>query len=192
MLIIVVFFSVVHTPSIVIEIIQRARKRAPTHRRALQWLDPSNELRLLLCTHGEHNAPSAINFLEISRGTSEPGMLVYVTDMVELTEQIAATLVQNDGVDTVTVTDKQVTEMRDQITRSIQVYVDQNGDGITVRRMLALSTFNDMAQDICILAEDLMITFIILPFHKNQRSDGTLDGGHPGIRYVNRKVTLQI
>ncbi|EEF44620.1 cation/H(+) antiporter 28 [Ricinus communis] len=188
MMVIVIFFTVVHTPSIVMEIIQRARKRAPTHRRALQWLDPSTELRILLCIHGQHNVPSTINFMEISRGTSDPGILVYATDMVELTEQIAATLVQSNGVDTVTVTDKQVTDMRDQITQSIQAYVDENGDGITLRRMLALSTFNSMAQDICILAEDLMISLIILPFHKSQRSDGTLDGGHPGFRYVNRKI----
>ncbi|XP_050209006.1 cation/H(+) antiporter 28 isoform X2 [Mercurialis annua] len=188
MMVVVIFFTVVHTPSIVMEIIQRARKLAPTHRRALQWLDPANELRILLCIHGHHNVASSVNFMEISKGASDPGILVYVTDMVELTEEIAATLVQNDGMDTVTVTDKQVTDMRDQITRSIQVYANENGDGITLRRMLALSTFNGMAQDICILAEDLMISLIILPFHKNQRSDGTLDGGHPGFRYVNRKI----
>lgn len=136
--------------------------------------------------------PSTINFMEISRGTADPGILVYITDMVELTDQIAATLVQSEGMDTVTVTDKQVTDMRDEITRAIQAYVDENGVGITLRRMLTLSTFNSMAHDMCVLAEDLMVSLIILPFHKNQFAGGTLDGGHPGFRYVNRKVTSQI
>ncbi|WCJ18506.1 cation/hydrogen exchanger 28 [Euphorbia peplus] len=187
-MVIVIFYTVVFAPSIVMRIIQRARKLAPTHRRTLQWLDPSTELRILLCVHGRHNVPATINFMEISRGTGDPGILVHVTDMVELTEQIAATLVQSDGIDTVTVTDKEVTEMRDQITHEIEAYVDNNRDGITVRRMLALSSFNGMAQDICLLAEDLMVSLIVLPFHKKQLPDGTLDGGHPGFRYVNRKM----
>ncbi|CAK7330881.1 unnamed protein product [Dovyalis caffra] len=185
--IIVIFLSVVHTPIVVSQIIKRARKRAPTQRMALQWLDPSNELRILLCIHGVHNVPSTINFMEISQGASDPGILVYLTDMVELTDQIASTLVQ-ERMDTVTVTDTDVTEMRDQISTTVQAFVEENGDGITLRRMLALSTFNCMAKDICNLAEDLLISLIILPFHKNRCANGTLDGGNPGFRYVNRKV----
>ncbi|KAL9367774.1 hypothetical protein Peur_038973 [Populus x canadensis] len=142
-IIIVIFLSVVHTPTVVSKIIKRARKLAPTQRMALQWLDPSN--------------------------------------------QIASTLVQ-EGRDTVTATDKDVTQMRDQITTAVQAYVEENGDGITLKRMLALSKFNGMAKDICNLAEDLMISLVILPFHKNQYANGTLDGGNPGFRHVNRKV----
>ncbi|KAK0575307.1 hypothetical protein LWI29_037084 [Acer saccharum] len=174
-------------PICVAHIIERARKRAPTRRMAVQWHDPSSQLRILLCLHGSHNLPSSINLLEITRGPSDPGILVYVTDMIELTDQIAATLVQNEGIETVTVTDKAVMEMRDQITNTVQDYVDESGEGISVKRMLALSTFNEMSQDICLLAEELMVSLIILPFHKRQHEDGTLDGGHPGFRYVNRK-----
>lgn len=154
---------------------------------ALQWLDPMNELRMLLCVHGPHNVASTINFMEISRGTADPGIVVYVTDMIELTDQIAATLLQND-TDNVTVTDKAVTETRDQITSAVQAYANENGDGITLRRMLALSSFNMMPREISNMAEDLLISLIVLPFHKTQRTDGTFDGGHPGFRFVNRKV----
>ncbi|XP_040993103.1 cation/H(+) antiporter 28-like [Juglans microcarpa x Juglans regia] len=187
-LVIAVFFTVVYIPSVVSHIIKRARKRAPTHRMALEWLDPSKELRLLLCVHGPQNVPAAINFIEISRGTTDPGIEVYVTDMIELTDQIAATLVQVDGVDNMRVTDQSVIDMREEITTAVQAYEDMNGDGVTVRRMLALSTFNAMPHDICNLAEELMTALIILPFHKTQRADGTLDAGHSGFRYVNRKV----
>ncbi|KAG6762377.1 hypothetical protein D5086_017970 [Populus alba] len=186
-IIIVIFLSVLPTPLVVSQIIKRARKRAPTQRVALEWLDPSNELRILLCIQGVHNVLSTINLMEISQGASDPGILVYLTDMVELTDQIASTLVQ-EGMDTVTVMDKDVTEMRDQISTAVQAYVEENGNGITLRRMLALSTFNGMAKDICNLAEDLMISLVILPFHKNRHANGTLDGGNPGFRYVNRKV----
>lgn len=188
-MILITFFTTLHAPFVVSNIIERARKRSPTHRMALQWLDPLNELRMLLCVHGPHNVASTINFMEISRGMADPGIVVYVTDMIELTDQIAATLVQSD-TENVTVTDKAVTEMREQITSAVQGYANENGDGITLRRMLALSSFSMMPRDICNLAEDLLISLIILPFHKTQRADGTFDGGHPGFRFVNRKVQL--
>ncbi|PQQ17142.1 cation/H(+) antiporter 28 [Prunus yedoensis var. nudiflora] len=187
-MVIAIFFTVVHAPSVVAQIIKRARKRVPTHRMSLQLLDPSSELRILLCLNGPQNVRTTINFIEISRGTVDPGIVVYVTDMIELTDEIAATLVKEEGVDTMTVTHTGVKEMRDQVTTAVQAYVGESGEGITLRRLLALSTFNGLPQDICILAEDSMVALIILPFHKVQRPDGTLDNGHSGFRYVNRKV----
>ncbi|OWM78383.1 cation/H(+) antiporter 28 [Punica granatum] len=186
-IIIITFLTALQAPFVVSNIIERARKRSPTHRMALQWLDPMNELRMLLCVHGPQNVASTINFMEISRGTADPGIVVYVTDMVELTDQIAATMVQGDA-DNATITDKAVTEMRDQITSAVQAYANENGDGITLRRTLALSSFSMMPRDISNLAEDLLISLIVLPFHKTQQPDGTFDGGHPGFRFVNRKV----
>ncbi|KAL5543381.1 hypothetical protein UlMin_007165 [Ulmus minor] len=187
-MVIAIFFTVVHAPSVVAQIIKRARKRAPTHRMALQLLDPSHELRILLCLHGPQNVPSTINFMEISRGISDPGIVVYVTDMIELTNEVAATVVKGDGQDTEAVMNKALMEIRNQITASVEAYVEENSEGITLRRMLALSSFSGLPQDVCTLAEDLMAALIILPFHKSQRADGTLDAGHGGFRYVNRKV----
>ncbi|XVF22937.1 hypothetical protein REPUB_Repub12eG0213900 [Reevesia pubescens] len=187
-LVIVILLSIVHTPFVVKHIIERARKRVPIHRMALQWLDPTSELRILLCVHGPHNLLSAINLMEISRGKPKPGVFVHVTDMIELTEQIAAMLVPGEGVDNMAITDTSVTEMRDQISHALQAYIDENGGGIALSRMLVLSTFNSMAQDLGALAEDLMVSIILLPFHKRLKADGALDGGHPGFRYVNRKL----
>ncbi|GMI73910.1 cation/hydrogen exchanger 28 [Hibiscus trionum] len=190
-IVIVIFLSVVHTPVVVKHIIERARKRVPIQRMALQWLDPSSELRILLCLQGPHNLDSAINLVEISRGRPEPGLLVHVTDMIELTEQIAAAMAPGEGVDNITITDTSITEMRDQITHGFQTYIDEkrgSGGAIKLSRVLALSTFNNMPQDLCGLAEDLMVSLILLPFHKILNANGTLDEGHPGFRYVNRKL----
>lgn len=187
-MIIAIFFTLVHAPTVVGNIIKRARKRAPTHRMALQLLDPTSELRILLCVNGPQNIPSSINFMEISRGSSDPGILVYVADMIELTDEISATLERDEGIHTAIVKDKEVMDMRDQVTYSFQNYVAENSDGITLKRTMALSTINNMPQEICVLAEDLMIALIILPFHRSQRLEGTFDGGNQGFRYVNRKV----
>ncbi|KAL9296073.1 hypothetical protein ACSQ67_021969 [Phaseolus vulgaris] len=176
--------AMVHAPIVVGHIIKRARKRAPTHTNALQLLQPSSELRIFLCLHGLENVPASINFMEISRGISDPGIQIYVAEIIELTEHIAATMESGEGVQTSTIKDKAVIEMREQITNSFQAYVDNDGDGITLKRTMALSTIHNMAQNICVLAEDLMIALIILPFHRTQRQDGKLDAGNPGFRYL--------
>ncbi|KAL2329336.1 hypothetical protein Fmac_022763 [Flemingia macrophylla] len=183
-----IFFTVVHAPIVVAYIIKRARERAPSHTMALQLLDPSSELRILLCVHGTHNVPASINFMEISRGTTEPGILVYVAEIIEITAQIEATMETGEGTHTPTVRDKEVIEMREQVTSSFQAYLDNDGGGITLERRMAISTINNMAKSICSLAEELMIALIILPFHRNQRQDGKLDSGNQGFRYVNRKL----
>lgn len=192
-LVIAIFFTVVHAPTVVAHIIKRAKKKVPNHRMALQLLDPSSELRMLMCLHGPDNIPASINLMEISRGTADPGILIYVAEMIELSDQIAATVDRSEGIATTTVKDKEVVEMRDQISSAFQEYLDGGGgdgggDGITLKRTLAVSTFNNMAKDICSLAEDLMIALIILPFHRSQCKDGKLDDGNQGFRFVNRKV----
>ncbi|KAL1324749.1 cation/H(+) antiporter 28 [Arachis ipaensis] len=187
-MIMAIFFTIVHTPSVIAYIIKRARKRAPNHRMTLQLLDPLHELRILLCVHGPDNVPASINFMEISRGATPPGIVVYVADMIELTDQIAATVERGAEGHTTTVKDAAVVEMRDKVSNSFQAYVDEDSEGITLKRTLAVSTITNMAQDICVLADELMIALIILPFHRNQRQDGKLDMGHQGFRYVNRKL----
>ncbi|KAL6337892.1 hypothetical protein AAG906_002357 [Vitis piasezkii] len=183
-----IFFTVIYAPLVGAYIIRRARKRSPNQRMSLQWLDSENELRVLLCIHGPQHLPSTINFIEISRGRDDPGIMVYVTDMIELTEQIESTLVHREGVEVVTVTDRAVIEMRDQITTAIKTYEEEHESGITLRRMLALSPFSVMHQDICHFARDLNVTLIVLPFHKYPAEDGKMTGADSKFRFVNKKV----
>ncbi|CAN4107232.1 unnamed protein product [Withania somnifera] len=187
-LVFVTFLTIIYTPVVVAKIIERARRRSPTQKMALQGLNPPNELRILLCIRSPQDVSSAINFMEISRGPTNPGIMVYLTDMIDLTDKIAATLTQGVGVDDVTVTDPAVVEMRDKITNDVNAYLRENGEGINLQRMMALSTINNMHQDISILAEDLFVHLVILPFHKNQEEDVRLQVGNSGFRHINRKV----
>ncbi|KAE8702025.1 DNA-directed RNA polymerase II subunit RPB11 [Hibiscus syriacus] len=183
----VFFLSIVHTPFVVKHIIERARQLVPVQRMTLQCLDPTSELRILLCVHGPHNVPSCINPMEVTRGQPNPGLRVYVTDMVELTEKLAETLEQEEGTDNMVTTDKSVIEMREQITRAFRSYVDENTIGITLGRSHVLSTISGMVRDLTMMADDLMVTLILLPFHKSLNADRTHDSGSPAFRYVNRK-----
>ncbi|KAK1426620.1 hypothetical protein QVD17_15296 [Tagetes erecta] len=187
-MILVCFLTFIYAPMVVKSIIRRARKRAPTQRMALQWLSPTSELRVILCLHGPQNIHSAINFMEITQGPREPRMMVYVNDMIELNDRTASTLVRGEGVDAMAITDEGVLEMRENITNEIDSYVKDQCEGVDVKRLLTLCPLATMHHDICTLADDLLASIIILPFHKNQVQDGKFNTNYLEFRSVNRKV----
>ncbi|KAK9068869.1 hypothetical protein SSX86_012985 [Deinandra increscens subsp. villosa] len=187
-MVIVCFMTFIYAPMVVKNIIHRARKRSPTQRMALQWLNLSSEFRIILCLHGPENVHSALNFMQISQGPTGPKMMVYVNDMIELTDRIASTLARGEGVDAMTITDDGVLEMRESITNTINGYVRDQCEGVDVKRLLTLTPLATMHHDICALAEELLASIIILPFHKNQRPDGKVNTDYLEFRSVNRKV----
>lgn len=187
-MVLVCFLTFIYAPWVVKNIIKRARKQSPTQRMALQWLNPSNELKIILCLHGPENVQSAINFMEITQGPTEPRMMVYVNDMIELTDTTTSTVARGEGMDAMSITDEGILEMRENITNTIQAYVSDQSEGIDVRRLLTLCPLATMHQEICTVAEDLMVSLIILPFHKNQQPDGKFNTNHLAFRSVNRKV----
>ncbi|PWA79742.1 cation/hydrogen exchanger 28 [Artemisia annua] len=187
-MVLVCFLTFIYAPAVVKNIIKRARKQSPTQRMALQWLNPSNELKIILCLHGPENVQSAINFMELTQGPTEPRMMVYVNDMIELTDTTTSTVARGEGMDAMSITDEGILEMRENITNTIQAYVSDQSEGIDVRRLLTLCPLATMHQDICTIAEDLMVSLIILPFHKNQQPDGKFNTNYLAFRNVNRKV----
>ena len=115
---------------------------------------------------------------------------LYAVDMVQMTDQTAAAIVKGGRFDGVTVVDEEVSEMRKLIGEALDAYQSECGGcaKVKVRRLLALSSFPDMHSDMCICAEDAMAALVLLPFHKAQRSDGSMEPGHHGFRVVNQKV----
>ena len=154
----------------------------------LQHHDPSGELRLVVGLHGPQDVSTLVCLMEALRCGGE--LAAYAVDMVQLTDQMAAAIVKSRGFDGVTVVDEEVSEMRKLIGEVLDAYQAECGGpgGVRVRQLLALSSFPDMHNDICICAEDAMAALVLLPFHKAQRVDGSMDAGHFGFRLVNQKV----
>ncbi|KAI3975035.1 hypothetical protein MKX01_005146 [Papaver californicum] len=171
-----------------------SRKRSLYRQMTLQHLNPSTELRILLGIHGPQNIPSMINIMEVSRGNKATRIGVYVTDMIEINDCNSTICVPSEAdssLENTTMADESVVSMREQITNAILSYIEESGKGVNVQRLLAISTFANMHTDLCNLAEAVQASLLILPFHRNQRSDGKMDRVHHGFRYVNRKVLRQ-
>lgn len=185
--------TMLYIPSVVKAIVHRARKRQAEQQLTLQWHDPNAELRIVVCLLGSHNVPAALKIIEATRGGAlSSGLIVYAMDMVELTSKAAASLTYGEGVDAVTVTDERIVHMREQIGTALDVYLENAGDMVTIRRLLAISPLNTMHQDVCNGARDILALLIILPFHKKQKVDGSMDDGEAELREINRKVSRSI
>lgn len=145
----------------------------------------------MICLHSTQNVSSAIRLIEMSRGILDVDLAIYITDMIELSETVAATAVSGEEMNNLTLMNRSVQQMREQITSELEAYMVDNREGVTIKRMTALSMLARMHQDICVLAKDVMVSLIILPFHRNYR-DGKFDrNGLSGFRCVNRKVIVQ-
>ncbi|KAJ6426513.1 hypothetical protein OIU84_022167 [Salix udensis] len=59
---------------------------------------------------------------------------------------------------------------------------------VSVRPMTSISSMADMHEDICTTAERKRAAMIILPFHKQQRLDGSLETARTDFQLVNRRV----
>ncbi|KAG2622480.1 cation/H(+) antiporter 28-like [Panicum virgatum] len=186
-IIFMVALNVAVTPMVGVGIASWARRSVQWQLMAgLQHHDPSAELRLVVGLHSPQDVPTLACLMEALRCGGE--LAAYAVDMVQLTDQTAAAIVGGGGLDGVTVVDEEVSEMRKLIGEALNAYQAECGGGVRVRRLLALSSFPDMHSDICICAEDAMATLVLLPFHKAQRADGSMDAGHFGFRLVNQKV----
>ncbi|KQJ85581.1 cation/H(+) antiporter 28 [Brachypodium distachyon] len=190
-LIFMVALNVAVTPVVGMGIASWARRTVQWRLMGLQHHDPATELRLVVGLHGAQDVPTLAFLVESLRSNGGGGggrsLACYAVDMVQLTDQTAAAIVKGGGFDGVTVVDEEVSEMRKLIGEALDAYISSD---VKVRRLLALSSFQDMHSDMCICAEDAMAALILLPFHKAQCLDGTMDaaGLHYGFRLVNQKV----
>ncbi|XP_078179550.1 cation/H(+) antiporter 28-like [Carex rostrata] len=184
-----IIITLVITPLVGFGVAAWARSKARSRRMGLQFQQLDAELRIVMGLHDPQNLPIMLTLVEAIRWNKEPNKVtLYASDMIELTERAAATLVKGEGSDPVEVTDEEIMDMRNQIGEALDKFREQTNDEINVRRLLAISSFDDMYKDICMCAEDAKAVLIIIPSHKSQKIDGSMDTGHPGFQLVNQKI----
>ncbi|KAG9453717.1 hypothetical protein H6P81_006621 [Aristolochia fimbriata] len=188
--IIAVLLTILYIPLVAQVILWRSRKRHAKLQMALQWCNPESELRIMTCLHSPKNVPSTVKMIEVTRGRPHsPPLAVFAADLVQLSGRTAAALTHGgEGMDAVEVTDEAINAMREEITMAFDDYLDGCGDGVAICRLLIVSEYGNMHRDICNAAQDSLAVLVVLPFHKKQRADGSMDDGHADFRAVNRKV----
>lgn len=60
--------------------------------------------------------------------------------------------------------------------------------GVKVKTTIAISGYENMHEDICSTAATNRCNFIVLPYHKYYRHDGSVEAAHSGFQHVNSMV----
>ncbi|KAJ4833525.1 Cation/H(+) antiporter 15 [Turnera subulata] len=186
MVVVAVFMTGIIMPMITI-IYRPARRFMPYKRRTIQSSKPSGELRVLVCVHTPRNVPTIINLLEASHATKKTPICVYVVHLVELTGRASAMLIVHNTRKSGRPALNRTQAQSDHIIQAFENY-EQHAVCVSVQPLTAISPYSTMHEDICNLAEDKRVSFIIIPFHKQQTVDGGMEVTNPAFRTVNQNV----
>ncbi|KAG6600539.1 cation/H(+) antiporter 18-like [Cucurbita moschata] len=191
MVLMAIFTTFITTP-IVMAVYKPEKKQSKSNYeyRTLEREDPDSQLRILACFHSIDNIPAMINLIEASRGIEKKaGLCVYALHLMELTERSSAILmVHKARKNGVPFWNKARSDSR-QIVVAFEAF--RQLSRVSIRPMTAISALSNMHEDICSSAERKRVAIIILPFHKHQRLDGSLETTRADYRLVNRKVLEQ-
>ncbi|XP_074557612.1 cation/H(+) antiporter 15-like [Curcuma longa] len=167
------------------------RRQVSYERRTIQWPDASEELRVLLCIHNARNVPSMLGLLDAAHPSKRSPVFVFSLHLVELTGRASAMLVVHDAAgadgDQKRFYKPSFDDRSQGIIQALDSYA-QRTPGVTIQPLTAVSTYDTMHEDVCGVAEDNCISFIILPFHKQPTVDGGMQVTNPAVRALNDSV----
>ncbi|GAB4848247.1 Cation/H(+) antiporter 15 [Ancistrocladus abbreviatus] len=172
---------------IVTTLYRPARRLVPYKRRTIQRSKPDAELRILSCIHTPRNVPTIINLLEATHPTKKSPICIYVVHLVELTGRASAMLVVHSTRKSGRPALNRTQAQSDHIFNAFENY-EQHAGCVSVQPLTAISPYSSMHEDICNLAEDKRVAFIIIPFHKQQTVDGGMESTNPAFRAINQNV----
>lgn len=149
--------------------------------------DTGADLRILTCFHSTSNLPTIINLIEASRGSDKKEALcVYAMHLMELSERSSAILMVHKARKNGMPFWNKKLSGSNQIIVAFEAF--RQLCRVTIRPMTAISHLHNIHEDICSSAERKMVSMIILPFHKHQRFDGSLETTQHEFRLINQRV----
>ncbi|CDY47435.1 BnaA08g29740D [Brassica napus] len=186
MVLIALVMTGVITP--IVTVLYKPVKRSVSYkRRTIQQTKPDSELRVLVCIHTPRNVPTIINLLEASHPTKRSPICIYVLHLVELTGRASAMLIVHNTRKSGKPALNRTQAQSDHIINAFENY-EQHAAFVAVQPLTAISPYSTMHEDVCSLAEDKRVSFIIIPFHKQQTVDGGMEATNPAYRLVNQNL----
>ncbi|KAK9135154.1 hypothetical protein Syun_014484 [Stephania yunnanensis] len=157
-------------------------------RRTIQRSKLEAELRMMVCIHIPRNVPTMINLLEATHPSRKSPICIYVVNLVELTSRTSAMLIVHTARQSgQAVLNRTFRNQSDQILSAFENFEQYTG-GVSIQPLTVVSPYPTMHEDICNLAENKHVAFIILPFHKQLTVDGGMKVTNPAYRTMNQNV----
>ncbi|KAI3686171.1 hypothetical protein L1987_79844 [Smallanthus sonchifolius] len=186
MVVVALVMTAIITPAVTI-LYKPARRFAPYKGRTILKTKPDSELRTLVCIHTPRNVPTIINLLEATNPSSNSPLSIYVLHLVELTGRASAMLIVHNSRRSGRPAANRTQAQSDHIINAFETF-EQHAGNVSVQPLTAISPYSTMHEDICSVAEDKRVAFLILPFHKQQTVDGGMEATNPSYRTINQNV----
>ncbi|KAL6349000.1 hypothetical protein AAG906_033656 [Vitis piasezkii] len=177
MVLMALFTTFITTP-LVISVYKPAKRpsKADYKHRTIDRKNPNGELRILVCFRSTNNIPTMINLIEASRGTGK--RKDFRSSVISMVHKA-----RKNGLP---FWNKGLPSGSNQVIVAFEAFGQLSS--VSIRPMIAISAMSNIHEDICTSAERKRVAIIILPFHKHQRLDGTLETTRSEFSLVNRKV----
>ncbi|KAK7251392.1 hypothetical protein RIF29_34543 [Crotalaria pallida] len=189
MVLMALFTTFITTPLVMV-VYKPARKSklAVYKYKTIERKNTNSQLMILACFHSARNIPSMINLIEASRGTqNRDALCVYAMHLKEFSERSSSILmVHKARKNGLPFFNKRHHADSDYVVFAFEAY--RQLSQVSIRPMTAISSMTNMHEDICATAERKRAAIIILPFHKHQRLDGSLETTRNDYKLVNRRV----
>ncbi|KAI4376130.1 hypothetical protein MLD38_013921 [Melastoma candidum] len=189
MVLMAIFTTFITTP-LVMAVYKPARRNntGDYKHRTIRRKDASSQLRILTCFHSLRNVPSMLNLIEASRGSEKrEGLCVYAMHLMELSERPSAIrMVHKARKNGLPFWNKGIGSSDNQVIVAFEAF--RQLSQVTIRPMTAISAMSNIHEDICASAEKKKAAIIILPYHKQQRIDGSFETTGNEFRLINKRV----
>ncbi|KAJ7949042.1 Cation/H(+) antiporter like [Quillaja saponaria] len=146
-----------------------ARGTQQNKRRSIQSVKPNTPFRILACIHTKRHVKNMINFLlDASNPTRGFPIWVFAVELVELEKRATTKLIlQNTYKSQDSINEKTSGE---DIDDALERFKSQNHEAIILEKQKVMSSYSDMHENICMVADDKFADLILIPFNK-QASD---------------------
>lgn len=156
--------------------------------RTIQSTFKNPEFCILCCIHGEGNVRSLMSLLEACNPMMSGSICAYVVHLVELLGKSTPFLLP------VKMKRKRFSSVNYPITlqimRAFENYASNTDGIVTVLPYINVAPYKNMHEAVCNLAQEKLVSFIILPFHENDQSRGSLMT--TTIRDLNRNFLIYV
>lgn len=160
--------------------------------RTIERAKPKAELRILTCIHSKSDVSGIINLIDVTNTKKQSPICVLAVHLMELKGRASAMCIAHSTRKTKSSTQESNCDgysYSEDVIHAFKIYQNLS-TGITIQPYTAVSPFVTMHEEVCTLAEDKRISFMILPFQKQATLGSVIEEGNAAFHGVNQNILV--
>jgi hypothetical protein len=160
-----------------------SRRFLAYRRRTIRHHQRNEELRILACVLSQDNVQTIINLLDVSNHTNDNPIGIYVLHLIKLVGRASSLLITHLPREK----PSQNPTESERIFNAFKKFEHENCSHAALHCCKSISPYETMHNDVCSVALEHRISFIIIPFYK-QSINGKMVNSFHVFRHLNKNV----